>query len=205
MKFADLRLHQGGLSRGGRQSGDGPARVALAIRAAVMSPNFLFRMEAQCAGRRHGPIFALNDYQLASRLSYFLWSSMPDDALLCASQGRHAEAEPGRPGGAHAERSQGHLADQGFSGPVAGNPRLGQHPQCRPGAVGLDADRDRDLLQLYRPATTGPSPICWRRTTPSSTRQLAKLYGISGVTGPEFRKVSVDPSSVAASSPRPRS
>ncbi len=45
----------------------------------LMSPNFLIRADLATAGKRVQP---LTDYELASRLSYFLWSSMPDEALL---------------------------------------------------------------------------------------------------------------------------
>ena len=52
--------------------------IKLAVQAILMSPEFLFRSEAE-AGARGTPI---GEYELASRLSYFLWSSMPDDELL---------------------------------------------------------------------------------------------------------------------------
>ncbi len=52
--------------------------VKLALRSVLVSPNFLFRVErADSAGACR-----LDDYELASRLSYFLWSSMPDEALF---------------------------------------------------------------------------------------------------------------------------
>ncbi len=55
--------------------------IALSIQAILCSPNFLFRPELSAvkAGEKTG---ALNGYELASRLSYFLWSSMPDDKLM---------------------------------------------------------------------------------------------------------------------------
>src|SRR5262249_43052678 len=55
--------------------------VKLALTAVLVSPRFLYRDEL-------GPIdgeYRLDDYQLASRLSYFLWMSMPDDALFAAA------------------------------------------------------------------------------------------------------------------------
>ena len=53
--------------------------VQFMVQAALVSPNFLFRVEPEPdSGLRRN----LNDYELASRLSYFLWSSMPDDTLL---------------------------------------------------------------------------------------------------------------------------
>src|SRR6185295_18073321 len=68
-------------------------QVAVAIQALLVSPRFLFRIERDPARKTKAVAAAadsyyLNDYELASRLSYFLWSSMPDEALIqAASQG----------------------------------------------------------------------------------------------------------------------
>jgi mono/diheme cytochrome c family protein len=61
--------------------------VSLAIEAVLVSPNFLFRIErdpssANASEGKPAEAYPLNDYELASRLSYFLWSSMPDDELF---------------------------------------------------------------------------------------------------------------------------
>jgi len=57
------------------------AAMQLAMQAALCSPKFLFRMELD--DRPHSPASRpLDEFQLASRLSYFLWSTMPDDELL---------------------------------------------------------------------------------------------------------------------------
>ena len=54
--------------------------IRLALEAILINPNFLFRMERDATGAE--PIHRISDIELASRLSYFLWSSMPDDELL---------------------------------------------------------------------------------------------------------------------------
>ena len=65
--------------------------IRVVIAAVLMSPHFLFRIEAdlpsQCGrrGRRKRGAYLVSDYELASRLSYFLWSCMPDDELLQAA------------------------------------------------------------------------------------------------------------------------
>jgi hypothetical protein len=61
-------------------------RVKLALKAVLVWPDFLFRVE----DRKTQPgIFPVSQYELASRLSYFLWSTMPDETLLrLADQGR---------------------------------------------------------------------------------------------------------------------
>jgi len=64
--------------------------VRLSLQAMLMSPNFLFRIERDATAGT----YRLNDYELASRLSYFLWSSMPDDELLLAAS-RGTLRQPG--------------------------------------------------------------------------------------------------------------
>ena len=65
--------------------GDTPEQgLGLALQAVLLSPNFLFRVELDPAATSTAP-HPLNGYELASRLSYFLWSSMPDDQLMAAA------------------------------------------------------------------------------------------------------------------------
>src|SRR6266478_29779 len=56
--------------------------LQLAIQAMLVSPNFLFRIERDPNPTDPGKVHKVSDLELASRLSYFLWSSMPDDELL---------------------------------------------------------------------------------------------------------------------------
>ena len=70
--------------------------VRLAVQAILVSPNFLFRIERDpkpAQGAAAAP-HRINDYELASRLAYFLWSSMPDEELfrLAAEQKLHQPA-----------------------------------------------------------------------------------------------------------------
>lgn len=59
--------------------------VAVGIQAMLLSPHFLFRIEARPPARASKAATFLTQHELASRLSYFLWSSMPDDELLAAA------------------------------------------------------------------------------------------------------------------------
>src|SRR5262245_46513623 len=54
--------------------------------AILASPRFLFRLEGVDPNRGQDPHPLLDEYALASRLSYFLWSSMPDDELFCLAE-----------------------------------------------------------------------------------------------------------------------
>ncbi len=60
--------------------------LSLALQAVLVSTDFLFRREADPEGEATER--SLNDYEIASRLSYFLWSSMPDDELLLLAENR---------------------------------------------------------------------------------------------------------------------
>jgi mono/diheme cytochrome c family protein len=63
--------------------------IALALQAMLVSPHFLFHIERDRYPSDPSQVHALSDVELASRLSYFIWSSMPDDELLSAAiQGR---------------------------------------------------------------------------------------------------------------------
>lgn len=59
--------------------------LSLTIRALLLSPRFLYRTSKPLAGAT-GPEVPLDDFSLASRLSYFIWASMPDAELLAAAE-----------------------------------------------------------------------------------------------------------------------
>jgi mono/diheme cytochrome c family protein len=70
----------------GRQSGGFDAGIEMALRAMLASPKFLFRAERDPAGSTPGSVHAVSDLELASRLSFFIWSSIPDDELLSVAE-----------------------------------------------------------------------------------------------------------------------
>ena len=70
----------------GRADGDFEAGIERALQQLLVSPEFLFRVEADPAGAAStASTYRLGDLELASRLSFFLWSSIPDEALLAAA------------------------------------------------------------------------------------------------------------------------
>jgi len=72
-----------------RASGTFESGIEAVLRRILASPSFVFRPEIEPAGTPPGTAFALNGYELASRLSFFLWSSIPDAELLrAAGEGR---------------------------------------------------------------------------------------------------------------------
>jgi hypothetical protein len=79
-----LSFYQSGRNHGNFDSG-----IENALRLVLASPSFLFRSEPDPARQAPGSIYHVTDLELASRLSFFLWSSIPDDELLTvAEQGK---------------------------------------------------------------------------------------------------------------------
>ena len=72
----------------GRIAAGFEAGIERAIRALLVSPDFLFRVVSDPAGAESGAPYRLNDLELASRISFFLWSSLPDDELLEVAERR---------------------------------------------------------------------------------------------------------------------
>jgi len=72
-----LDLYREGAKTGGFESG-----IELAVRGILVSPNFLFRFEDQPSSVAPNTPYRISELELASRLSFFLWSSIPDDELV---------------------------------------------------------------------------------------------------------------------------
>jgi hypothetical protein len=72
LEFYKQRRAAGGFDKG----------IRVAVERVLSSPDFLFRIERQPNGVKPGEPYAVSDLELASRLSFFLWSSIPDDQLI---------------------------------------------------------------------------------------------------------------------------
>ncbi|MSR11457.1 MAG: DUF1592 domain-containing protein [Gammaproteobacteria bacterium] len=66
----------------GRQQGGFDAGIRFALERVLIAPDFLFRIEQDASAAAPGTTYAISATELASRLSFFLWSSLPDDELL---------------------------------------------------------------------------------------------------------------------------
>ena len=174
--------------------------IAVAIQAMLVSPHFLFRIETDpdpVAGKDVG--HRVGQYELASRISYFLWSSMPDDELL-----RCAEKQTLRnPQVLNAQvrrmlkdaRSKG-LVDN-FGGQWLSFRAL---ESVKPDPVAFMAFDDylrlsmRQETELFLQnliSADGNVLDLMNGKYSFLNEELARYYGISGVVGPEFRKVSL--------------
>ena len=72
----------------GRAAGSFDTGIEMALRRLLVSPEFLFRVERDPEGVSAGESYRVSDLELASRLSFFLWSSIPDDELLDVAERR---------------------------------------------------------------------------------------------------------------------
>jgi uncharacterized protein DUF1592/uncharacterized protein DUF1588/uncharacterized protein DUF1587/uncharacterized protein DUF1585/uncharacterized protein DUF1595 len=75
-----------GLYRQGAASGGFETGIRLALQKILVSPEFIFRVELDPLDARQGTVHRVTDVELASRLSFFLWSSIPDDELLTIAE-----------------------------------------------------------------------------------------------------------------------
>ncbi len=167
--------------------------LELAIEAMLVSPNFLFRIE-------HDPASAtgshpISEIELASRLSYFLWSSMPDDELLDLAEAGKLNASLD----AQVDRMLADPRSAAFAENFAG-----QWLETRNlDVVKPDPDKfpawNAELRDAMKQETSLFFDYVLRENRPVSeflnadytflNERLAKHYGIEGVTGPEFRRV----------------
>ena len=84
MRFYDAAAAEGGFEVG----------VQMGLQAILVSPEFVFRLEREPAGTRPGEGYLLSDIDLATRLSFFLWATVPDEELLeVAGSGRLSDPE----------------------------------------------------------------------------------------------------------------
>jgi PAS domain-containing protein len=178
-----------------RQAGDSfEEGVATALQGVMVSPHFLYRIERDPAGAEIAPV---NPYELASRLSYFLWSSMPDEGLLTlAGQGKLREPAVLQ---AQVKRM---LAD-GRSRALVEN-FVGQWLQYKNiDVVRPDVEKFPEFEDSLRLAMKRETELFFEdmfrkdghvlETLDAGhtyvNERLARFYGIEGVTGPEFRRV----------------
>ncbi len=83
---ADVAPFVGFYRQAHEEAGSFESGIQVALKALLVSPEFLFRVERDPPGAAPGSVYRLGDVELASRLSFFLWSSIPDDELLRAAE-----------------------------------------------------------------------------------------------------------------------
>jgi hypothetical protein len=167
--------------------------LQLALTTVLASPRFLFLVEPEDTTTDR----PLNDFELASRLSYFLWSSMPDDALLAAARRGSLHGELRAQVTRMLEDRRSDAMVENFAGQWLQLRRLaGVSPDRALFATFDDTLRsamrqetERFFGHILRSNQSVLDLIDADYTFVNDT--LAKHYGIGGVTGPEFRRVAL--------------
>jgi hypothetical protein len=179
------------------------AGVGYALQAMLMSPQFLYRgiPAVGTTPAAPGTIVPLDDYALASRLSYFLWGSTPDDALLqAAADGTLHDTAALRGEFDRLLTDQKALAlfdgfvNQWFAlGKLqAANPDAAAFPQFNEPLRQAMADEVRMFFEDLRSRDGSVLELINGRQT-FVNADLAALYGIAGVTGDALQSVATDP------------
>lgn len=190
--------------RAGRAEGGFDAGIELALSAVLVNPQFLFRIEQDPSGVAPGSAYRVDDLVLASRLSFFLWSSIPDDELLDLA----ARGELGKPETLETQVRR-MLADPRSHNLVSNFADQWLHvrnlesitPDLR-----LFPDFDDNLRQAFRRETEltfeqllkddGSVLDLLKSDRTFLNERLARHYGIPHVYGSRFRVVPLDEGSV---------
>ncbi len=182
----------------GRTAGTFDDGIRAALERVLVSPDFLFRIENDPAGAAAGGTYRISDIELASRLSFFLWSSIPDDTLLdLATRGKLHEpsileqqvarmfADP---------RARTSLVENFFSDWLETRNVWLLNPDGTKFPFFDDNLRSAFVTetQLFLDAQLRENNSVNDLLTSNETflnEQLARHYGISGVYGSHFRRV----------------
>ncbi len=187
--------------RDGRKEANFDAGIEAALSAVLVSREFLFRVEQEPKGLAGKSPYRITDLELASRLSFFLWSSVPDDELLdVAARGQLNQPD------VLAKQTRRMLADPRSLSLVSNFASQWLHlrnldsitPDGR-----LFPDFDDNLRQAMRRETEllfeevlrdDRSVLDLLRTDHTFLNErLAKHYGIPNIYGPRFRRVALGP------------
>jgi hypothetical protein len=188
MKFVALAKSQGQSTEQG---------IQLALEAMLVSPEFLFRIERDPSPTDPDKTHRLSDSELATRLSYFLWSSMPDDELLTLAEAGKLH-EPAvldaqlkrmmadKKSAAFAENFAGQWLEVRNLDAISPDPK--KFPAWTPELKEELRTETRLFFQYVLAENRPVSDFVDARYT-FLNEPLAKYYGIPGVKGPDFRKV----------------
>jgi hypothetical protein len=175
------------------------ASIAAALRDILIAPDFLFRLEFDSEGATPGTAQKVSDWELASRLSFFLWSSIPDDELLDAARSgnlRQTQVFERQVRRMLADRRAAAMVDN-FATQWLGLRSLGE---LKPDAKvypefdsSLAADFEEETRLFIRSVIRENRSILDLIGADYTylNERLAQNYGIPDVIGPGFRRVSV--------------
>jgi hypothetical protein len=188
------------LYRQGAQNGGFEAGVRLALQKILVSPEFIFRTELDPPGAAAGSVHRISDVELASRLSFFLWSSIPDDELLAVAERGELSDAPVLAGQVRRMMAdpRSRALVKNFSGQWL---YLRNIAGIQPDAVAFpnfDENLRFALAQetelLIESTLRDDRSVADLLNTDYTfvNQRLAEHYGIKGIYGSEFRRVALD-------------
>jgi hypothetical protein len=190
-----------GFYEGARAKGNFDAGIRAALERVLVSPDFLFRIEADPANTAPGAVYRVSDVELASRLSFFLWSSGPDDDLL-----NLATAGKLRDGNVLEQQVRRMLADPRARTALVENffeqwletrnvfllaPDANQHFPWFDDNLRLAFAKEVDLFLDAQLKEDRSMVDLLTSNFTFVNEQLARHYGIPGVYGSHFRRVTL--------------
>lgn len=186
-----LRFYEDGLANGGFEIG-----IRSALEAVLASPHFVLRLEREPDGIGPGEAYRLGDLELASRLSFFLWGTLPDDALReAAVRGELGEAELLTQARRMLDDPRAEALATRFAAQWL---RLQDLEKIRPDPnfypnfdehLAFDMRRETELFftDMVRRNASALEVVTAHHTF--LNERLARHYGIPGVAGSAFRRV----------------
>jgi len=183
----------------GRSRGDFDSGIRMALQTILAHPEFVFRFERTPANVAAGANYRISDLELASRLSYFLWSSVPDDPLIAlAAQGKLHEPAVLE---AQTRRMLADAKSKSLAENFAGEWLYLRNLKTLQPDVYLYPDSDDNLFQsmkheteLFFDSFVREDRNITEMLTANFTfvdERLAKHYGIPNVLGNQFRRVTL--------------
>jgi cytochrome c551/c552 len=183
----------------GRQEGSFEAGIRTVVQATIARPEFIFRFERLPDGTRDGDTYRITDLELASRLSFFLWGSGPDDVLLDAAARGQLKTRAGLQ--AQVTRMLQDRRAESLSRDFAAQwLRLTSLAEVHPEPTifpdftrNLATSMRREVELLFDSVVKEDRPLTDLLTADYTfvDEVLAKHYGIPNVAGPRFRRVPV--------------
>jgi hypothetical protein len=182
--------------RTGRKAGSFETGIQRALARVLVDPAFLFRFEREPSSVAAGAAYRISDLELASRLSFFLWSSIPDDELIAVAA-KGALKDP-----ATLDRQVRRMLSDPRADALVANFAgqwlfLRELKNARPESADFDANlrssMQRETELLFRAILQEDRSVVEFLDSDFTfvDERLARHYGIDGVRGPRMRRVAV--------------
>ncbi len=173
--------------------------VRLAVQATLASPHFLFHVERTPRAKGEMTVFPVSESELASRLSYFLWSTMPDEELFGLAERKELRAKDNleRQVRRMLKDPRAHALTENFAGQWLQLRSVKTVTPDKKSYPGFDDALRQAMIretELFFETVVREDRSVLDFLDADFTfvnERLAKHYGIPGVKGPDFRKVSL--------------